>query len=144
MRRGWAQFTYFNYPQKFNIAYAIVKVNGQQLWVEEKRFYDLNKLPLHPGDTFHLSQVLLRKQGYSIEIGTPFLNHRRVSGQVVRDTYSLKNRVYKMRPKKKTRKTSGGKPKLTRVYIMNIALHHQYPRLLRRETFVSRKNQDER
>lgn len=124
--RGWSQFTYYSYPQEFNIAYAIVNVNGQQLWIEKDRFYDLNKLPLQPGDTFHLSQVLLRKQGYMLEIGTPFLKHRRISGKVVRDTYSPKNRVYKMRPKKKTRKTNGVKTKRTRVYITNIAVYRYY------------------
>lgn len=124
--RGWSQFTYYSYPQEFNIAYAIVNVNGQQLWIETDRFYDLNKLPLQPGDTFHLSQVLLRKQGFMLEIGTPFLKHRRISGKVVRDTYSPKNRVYKMRPKKKTRKTSGVKTKRTRVYITNIAVYRYY------------------
>ena len=34
--------------------------------------------------------------------------------------YTSKIRVYKMRPKKKTRKTFGSRPKLTRVYINSI------------------------
>ena len=40
-------------------SYAIVKVNGRQLWIEENRFYDLNKLALQPDDTFVLNQILL-------------------------------------------------------------------------------------
>ena len=30
-------------------SYAIVKASGRQFWIEENRFYDLNKLPLQPG-----------------------------------------------------------------------------------------------
>ena len=54
-------------------SYAIVKASGRQLWVEEKRFYDLNKLALQAGDTFTLNQILLVKQNNSLDIGKPFL-----------------------------------------------------------------------
>ena len=40
-------------------SYAIVNASGRQLWVEENRFYDLNKLALQVGDTFSLNQILL-------------------------------------------------------------------------------------
>ena len=52
--------------------YAIVKASGRQFWIEENRFYDLNKLPLQPGDTFTLNQVLLVKQNNQLELGKPF------------------------------------------------------------------------
>ena len=37
--------------------YAIVQASGKQFWVEENRFYDFDKLPLNPGDTFKLKQA---------------------------------------------------------------------------------------
>ena len=59
-------------------SYAIVKASGRQLWIEENRFYDLNKLPLQPGDTFTLNQILLVKQNNKLELGKPFLEDKYV------------------------------------------------------------------
>jgi|TARA_B100000683_G_scaffold254538_1_gene273241 large subunit ribosomal protein L21 len=102
-------------------SYAIVKASGRQLWVEEKRFYDLNKLALQAGDTFTLNQILLVKQNNSLDIGKPFLEGKYIiEATVLRHLSGSKTRVYKMRPKKKTRKTFGSRPKLTRVYINSI------------------------
>ena len=87
-------------------SYAIVKASGRQLWVEEDRYYDLNKLALQPGDTFTLNQILLVKQNGSVEIGKPFLKGKfTIEATVLRHLSGSKVRVYKMRPKKKTRKT---------------------------------------
>ena len=43
-----------------------------------------------------------------------------IEATVLRHISGSKIRVYKMRPKKKTRKTFGARPKLTRVYINSI------------------------
>jgi len=102
-------------------SYAIVKAGGRQLWVEENRFYDMNKLALQVGDTFSLDQILLVKKNGTLEIGKPFLTGQYViEAKVLRHLSGSKVRVYKMRPKKKTRKTFGFRPKLTRVYISSI------------------------
>jgi|TARA_B100000475_G_scaffold189500_1_gene160937 large subunit ribosomal protein L21 len=102
-------------------SYAIVNASGRQLWVEENRFYDLNKLALQVGDTFSLNQILLVKQNGVLEIGKPFLEGKYIiEAKVLRHLSGSKIRVYKMRPKKKTRKTFGFRPKLTRVYISSI------------------------
>ena len=102
-------------------SYAIVKASGRQFWIEENRFYDLNKLPLQPGDTFTLNQILLVKQNDKLELGKPFLEDKyTVEATVLRHLSGSKTRVYKMRPKKKTRKTFGFRAKLTRIYINSI------------------------
>jgi large subunit ribosomal protein L21 len=41
------------------VSYAIVQASGKQFWVEEKRFYDLDKLPLNKGEVFKLNNILL-------------------------------------------------------------------------------------
>ena len=102
-------------------SYAIVKASGRQFWIEENRFYDLNKLPLQAGDTFTLNQILLVKQNNKLELGKPFLQDKYiVEATVLRHLSGSKTRVYKMRPKKKTRKTFGFRAKLTRIYINSI------------------------
>ena len=103
--------------------YAIVQASGKQVWIEEQRFYDFDKLPLTPGDTFKLNKILLVNKHGQLQIGKPFLSEKwLVEATVVRHLSGSKIRVYKMRPKKKTRKTFGSRPKLTRVLIHSIKL----------------------
>jgi len=102
-------------------SYAIVKASGKQFWVEENKFYDFDKLPLDRGDTFSLNQVLLVNKENSVSIGKPYLDDSySVEATVLRHLSGPKIRVYKMRPKKKTRKTFGSRRKLTRVLINSI------------------------
>ncbi len=102
-------------------SYAIVQASGKQFWVEENKFYDFDKLPLDRGDNFCLNQILLVNQEDSVNIGKPFLDKEyAVEATVLRHLSGPKVRVYKMRPKKKTRKTFGSRRKLTRVLINNI------------------------
>jgi len=102
-------------------SYAIVQASGKQFWVEENKFYDFDKLPLDRGDNFYLNQILLVNQQDFVNIGKPFLdNEYAVEATVLRHLSGPKVRVYKMKPKKKTRKTFGSRRKLTRVLINSI------------------------
>jgi large subunit ribosomal protein L21 len=102
-------------------SYAIVQASGKQFWVEENKFYDFDKLHFDRGDYFSLNQILLVKEGDSVSIGKPFLDKEYVvEATVLRHLSGPKVRVYKMRPKKKTRKTFGSRRKLTRVLIKSI------------------------
>jgi large subunit ribosomal protein L21 len=102
--------------------YAIVQASGKQFWIEENKFYDFNKLPLDRGDTFSLNQILLVNKDGTVSIGKPFLDSSyTVKATVLRHLSGSKIRVYKMRPKKKTRKTFGSRSKLTRVLINSIS-----------------------
>jgi large subunit ribosomal protein L21 len=108
------------------VSYAIVQASGKQFWVEEKRFYDFNKLPLNEGDTFQLNNVLLVNKNDTLSVGTPFLADKYVvDATVLRHFSGPKTRVYKMRTKKKTRKTFGSRAKLTRVLINSISMKTQ-------------------
>jgi len=102
--------------------YAIFQASGKQFWIEENKFYDFDKLPLDRGDTFSLNQILLVNQNHSFQIRKPFLDKEyTVEAKVLRHLSGPKIRVYKMRPKKKTRKTFGCRRKLTRVLITSIS-----------------------
>jgi large subunit ribosomal protein L21 len=103
-------------------SYAIIQASGKQFWVEENKFYDFDKLPLDRGDSFNLNQILLVNQDDSVSLGKPFLDEEyKVQATVLRHLSGPKVRVYKMRPKKKTRKTFGSRRKLTRVLINSIS-----------------------
>ena len=107
-------------------SYAIAEACGKQFWLEEGRFFDFNKLPLNKGDLFVLNKVLLVNTNDNISIGTPYLDEEyTINVEVLRHVNGPKVRVYKMRPKKKTRRTFGSKPKLTRVLIKSIIKNTQ-------------------
>tara|TARA_B110000003_G_C16542763_1_gene493446 strand:+ start:74 stop:424 length:351 start_codon:yes stop_codon:yes gene_type:complete len=102
-------------------SYAIVQACGKQFWVEEDKFYDFDKLPLDSGDNFSLNQILLVKQQGLVNVGKPFLDDDyKIEATVLRHLSGPKIRVYKMRSKKKTRKTFGSRRKLTRILVKSI------------------------
>jgi large subunit ribosomal protein L21 len=101
------------------LSYAIVQACGKQYWVEPGRFYDFDKLPFKAGDTFTLNNILLMNIGGEVSLGKPFLEDSfSIDVKVVRHLSGTKTRVYKMRSKKKTRKTYGSRPKLTRILVL--------------------------
>ena len=114
-------FLIAKYINSYMDSYAIVQASGKQFWIEENKFYDFDKLPLDRGDNFSINQILLVNKDNSVAIGKPFLDNTYiVKATVLRHLSGPKIRVYKMRPKKKTRKTFGSRRRLTRVFINSI------------------------
>ena len=103
--------------------YAIIEASGRQFWVEPGRFYDFNRLDLNPGDKIALRRVLLVNQDGNVTVGQPCLNNAKVEATVLGHINSKKKIVYKMRPKKKTRKKQGHRANLTRIIVNNITLN---------------------
>ncbi|MCW6036253.1 50S ribosomal protein L21 [Spirulina subsalsa FACHB-351] len=105
------------------MAYAIVETGGKQLRMEPGRFYDIELLPVE-GDSPHtLDKVLLVNNDGEVQIGQPFVEGATVEGTVIRNFRGRKVIVYKMRPKKKTRKKRGHRQELTRFMVNSINLN---------------------
>ncbi|MEL6490140.1 MAG: 50S ribosomal protein L21 [Cyanobacteria bacterium J06634_6] len=104
------------------MAYAIIAAGGTQLRVEPGRFYDLNRLPVEPDETITIDDVLMVENGDDVSIGQPLVSGAKVSGTVVSHLRGKKVIVYKMKPKKKTRKKRGHRQDLTRVMIDSITV----------------------
>lgn len=100
--------------------YAIIEASGKQFWVEPGRFYDFNALNVEPGDKVVLTRVLLINDNGNIVVGKPCLKNAKVEATVLGHLRSQKVTVYKMQPKKKTRKKQGHRTNLTRLLINNI------------------------
>jgi large subunit ribosomal protein L21 len=109
---------FLNYHHTMN--YAIIEASGRQFWVEPGRFYDFNHLDLHSGDKIALTRVLLVNNEGNVSVGHPCLENAKVEATVLGHIHSRKVTVYKMRPKKKTRKKQGYRSDLTRVMINSI------------------------
>lgn len=104
------------------MAYAIIAASGTQLRVEPGRFYDINRLALEPDAKITIDNVLMVENGDDVSIGAPLVEGASVSGTVVSHLRAKKVIVYKMQPKKKTRKKRGHRQDLTRVMIDSITV----------------------
>ncbi|MGQ9838645.1 MAG: 50S ribosomal protein L21 [Cyanobacteriota bacterium] len=106
------------------MTYAIVETGGKQLWVEPGRFYDVERLPETEEDsTLDLSRVLLVNHEGQVTLGHPYVSEAVVKARVLHHRRGTKVIVYKMKPKKKTRKKRGHRQELTRVLIEAIELN---------------------
>lgn len=105
------------------MTYAIIETGGKQLRVEPGRFYDVELLPTEADESLTLESVLLVHHDGGITIGQPFIEGATVEGTVMRHFRGRKVLVYKMKPKKKTRKKRGHRQEVTRLMINSISLN---------------------
>ena len=104
--------------------YAIVEISGRQFLIETGKYYDFNRIPMELGKQITLNRVLLLNNGEeNILIGKPYLKNVEIKGKILEHLRGKKTLVYKMRPKKKTRKKQGHRQELTRVLIENIVCY---------------------
>jgi large subunit ribosomal protein L21 len=105
------------------MSYAIIEAGGTQLRVEPGRFYEINRLPVNPGDRYVIDRVLLVNNNDSVTVGQPYVEGATVEGTAISHRRGRKILVYKMRPKKKTRKKRGHRQELTRLMIDSISIN---------------------
>lgn len=103
------------------MAYAIIEIGGQQIRVEPSRFYDVNRLVGDVDSQLTLDRVLLVNNDGDVNIGAPVVEGATVQATVMRHLRGRKVLVYKMKPKKKTRKKRGHRQELTRILIDSIS-----------------------
>lgn len=105
------------------MTYAIIETGGKQIKVEPGRFYDIELLHVDPDAPVTIDKVLLVCDDANVQIGQPFVEGATVEGTVMRHFRGRKILVYKMRPKKKTRKKRGHRQEITRLMINSINLN---------------------
>ena len=102
--------------------YAIVEASGTQIWLQPNRYYDLDRIHAEVDETVTLDNVLLVKNGKGTTLGQPYVKDASVSLKVMAHRRGPKIIVYKMRPKKKTRRKNGHRQELTRVMVEAISV----------------------
>ena len=113
---------------KNNELYAIAETSGQQFWFEVDRYYDIDRLNAKEKDKITLDKVLVLKDKESITIGKPYVKDAKIELEVVSHKRDKKILVYKMRPKKKTRRKMGHRQELTRVMVKSITIGKSAPK----------------
>jgi large subunit ribosomal protein L21 len=99
------------------MTYAIIETGGKQIRVEPGRFYDIERLAADENDQISIDRVLFVEDEGTVTIGRPFVEGATVDGTILRHFRDRKVIVYKMQPKKKTRKKQGHRQELTRLMI---------------------------
>ena len=102
--------------------YAIAETSGKQVWFEVDKYYDIDRLNVKEKDKITLDKILLLKDKDNISIGKPYVKNAKIELEVVSHKRDKKIIVYKMRPKKKTRKKMGHRQELTRVMVKSISI----------------------
>ncbi|MFW9258460.1 50S ribosomal protein L21 [Nostoc sp. CALU 546] len=105
------------------MTYAIIETGGKQIRVEPGRFYDIELLAIEPDEKVTIDAVLLVQHDGEVTIGQPLVTGATVEGTVMRHYRGRKVLVYKMKPKKKTRKKRGHRQEITRLMIDSITLN---------------------
>ncbi|MBE9211587.1 50S ribosomal protein L21 [Plectonema cf. radiosum LEGE 06105] len=105
------------------MSYAIIETGGKQLKVEPGRFYDIELLHNEPDDKVTIDAVLFVQHDGEITVGQPLVSGATVEGTVMRHYRGRKVLVYKMKPKKKTRKKRGHRQEITRLMIDSISMN---------------------
>ena len=125
---------------KTNELYAIAETSGQQFWFEVNRYYDIDRLNAKEKDKIILEKVLLLKDKDTITVGKPYVKDAKVELEVVSHRRDKKILVYKMRPKKKTRKKMGHRQELTRVMVKSISLGKTSSKLSSKKDIVKKES----
>ncbi len=102
--------------------YAIVEASGKQFWLQPNRYYDLDRCHAEVNDVLTIDKVLLLNDGKDLKLGKPYVKDAKVEIKILEHRRGPKIIVYKMRPKKKTRRKNGHRQELTRVFVQSISV----------------------
>ena len=86
-------------------------------------YVPFNRIPTELDKQITLNRVLLLNDEGNVLIGKPYLESVKIKGKILEHLRGKKTIVYKMRPKKKTRKKQGHRQELTRVLIEDIVIN---------------------
>ena len=117
-----------NKTLEINNLYAIAETSGQQFWFEVDKYYDIDRLNAKEKDKITIDKILLIKDKDNVSIGKPYIKNAKIELEVVSNKRDKKIIVYKMRPKKKTRRKMGHRQELTRVMVKSISISSSSPK----------------
>lgn len=100
--------------------HAIIRTGGKQYRVAEGQTLKIESLPVNPGDSIELSEVLLISDSAGTVIGNPHVVGARVLANVVSNGRGPKIRIVKFRRRKHHRKQMGHRQNYTEVQIKSI------------------------
>ncbi len=105
-----------------NNLFAVAETSGRQYLFKVNKYYDLDRINAKEKEKITLKNILLIKDKNDISIGKPYIKNAKIEIEVMSHLRDKKIIVYKMRPKKKTRRKMGHRQELTRVMVKSITI----------------------
>lgn len=101
-------------------SYAIFKNGGKQYQAIVGKTLALEKIEGEAGDKVSFDEVLLRKNGDAVEIGTPHVKGASIKASIIKHDKSAKVIVFHFKRRKKSRVKRGHRQPLTVVRVESI------------------------
>jgi len=101
--------------------YAVVETGGKQYRVVVGEQLRVEKLPGMTGEVIDLPRVLAVIQGEDVKIGNPLLEGASVKAEVMAHGRDKKIRIFKMKRRKKYRRTQGHRQAYTQLKVTEIS-----------------------
>lgn len=100
---------------------AIAKIGGHQALVKIGEQIEVDKIDAEVGKTVSFDALLISEEdGSGCEIGTPFIEGKKVEAKIIEHGRSAKVLVFKMKPRKRYRRNRGHKQDFTLIEITKI------------------------
>lgn len=100
--------------------FAIIEIGGQQSKVEKGTIIEIGRIQDKEGSTIQIHEVLLLNDAGKISIGTPLIKGAYVEAKVLKEKRGEKILVFKMKAKKRYRRTIGHRQDLSLIEITDI------------------------
>lgn len=100
--------------------YAIVNIAGQQLKVEENKYYFVPRLSAEVESELEFEKVLLVDDGSNVKVGLPVIQGAKVKAKVLEHLKDEKVLVFKKKRAISYQKMNGHRQYLTKVLITKI------------------------
>ena len=97
--------------------YAVVRTGGKQYRLGIGDSVKVEKLPIEVGNIVELSQILMVSDGGEVKVGTPLVTGASVKAEIVGHGRNKKIRVFKMKRRKKYRRTQGHRQAFTQLKV---------------------------
>ena len=100
--------------------YAVVRTGGKQYRLGIGDSVKVEKLPNEVGTIVELSQILMVSKDGEVKVGTPLVTGASVKAEIVGHGRNKKIRVFKMKRRKKYRRTQGHRQAFTQLKVTEI------------------------
>ena len=100
--------------------YAVVRTGGKQYRLGIGDSVKVEKLSDEVGNIVELSQILMVSDGGEVKVGTPLVTGASVKAEIVGHGRNKKIRVFKMKRRKKYRRTQGHRQAFTQLKVTEI------------------------